>query len=322
MEDIGRSASSKAIFFCREISGGELTLGTYVTIVLLSLNGDNPTARLSRAEIANDHYLQCIVSVVDGVPITNESRLFFWVTLFVPLIPFPSHVTRNMVELSAIVKGTVRKFQLQAEVVALEFEASKRKRAFGVELFDLIEKQRINMRAQIEKTLEETESKTPQDVQTFEKFLTVFQTIENEIRKPLEACRTDVAKMSESHYLPILIQRRKEDFGVEIWPIVTSPKWLHESLEGDLKKAFNEKTVEQKNQLENLVKVAMHGVIKGTKTTITKAIGKLSPEQREVENLVKISKRDVAVFEEQKIAKMREMEELYLDGVTLECCAA
>lgn len=227
-----------------------------------------------------------------------------------------------MVQISALVKGTVRKFQLQAEVVALDFDAKNRQRAFGLDLFDLIEKQRINMRAHIEKSLEESENKTPEDVQTFEKFLTVFQTIENEIRKPLEACRADVAKMSESHYLPIFIQRRKEEFGVEIWPIVTSPKWLHESLEGDVKKALNENNAEQKNQLENLVKVAMHGVIKGTKTTITKAIGKLSPEQRDVENLVKIAKKDVAVFEDIKMAKMQEMEELVLDGVTLECCAA
>jgi hypothetical protein len=235
-----------------------------------------------------------------------------------------------MVELVALVKGTFQKFKLRAEVAVLDHDATKRQKLFGVELFDLIEKQKIDIRAQIEKTMDEnksnantTEKETkPSEghVSQVENFLKVFQTIENEITGPLEGCRADIAKMTESNFLPLLIKRRKEEFGVEIWPIVSSPKWLHESLEGDLKKALEDDTVEKNNQLGNLMNVAIKGVVKGTKTTLTKAIGKLSPEEREVETCVMVAKEEVAVFEQKRTEKLTEIEDLVSGGTTLECC--
>ena len=235
-----------------------------------------------------------------------------------------------MVELVALIKGTFQKIKLRAEVAVLDHDATKRQKAFGVELFDLIEKQKIDIRAQIEKTMDENKSNTNSteketkttegDVSQVENFLKVFQTIENEITGPLEGCRADIAKMTESNFLPLLIKRRKEEFGVEIWPIVSSPKWLHESLEGDLKKALEDDTVDKNNQLGNLVNVAIKGVVKGTKTTLTKAIGKLSPEEREVETCVMVAKEEVAVFEQKRTEKLMEIEDLVSGGTTLECC--
>mmetsp|Transcript_18829 Transcript_18829/g.38769 ORF Transcript_18829/g.38769 Transcript_18829/m.38769 type:complete len:262 (+) Transcript_18829:97-882(+) len=261
-----------------------------------------------------------------------------------------------MVELIALVKGTFRKFQLQAEVAVMDHDIAKRQKAFGIELFDLIEKQRIDMRHTIEETLKEGEEKDeaelkprPSDAikpEAIESLLKVFQTIENEIRGPLQSCKDDVDRMTEANYLPLLIQKRKEAFGVEVWPIVSEPKWLHETLECDLKKALaaEEKSTKDKantntkntntntetsattakstkdDPLGKFVNAAIKGVVKGTKTTITKVIGKLSPEQRAVEDMVNNAKNDIAVVEAQKSEKMTEISELVQGGTTLECC--
>ena len=65
-----------------------------------------------------------------------------------------------MVEFLTLLKSTFRKFKLQAEVAVLDRDATKRKRAFGVELFDLIQKQKVEMHAHIEETIEETNHNT------------------------------------------------------------------------------------------------------------------------------------------------------------------
>ena len=65
---------------------------------------------------------------------------------------------------------------------------------------------------------------------------------------------------------------------------------------------------------------ALKSVVKGTKTTITKAIGKLLPEEREVEACVTVAKQEVAVYEAQKTEKLVEIEGLVSGGTTLECC--
>ncbi len=266
-----------------------------------------------------------------------------------------------MVELIALVKGTFRKFQLQAEVAVMDHDITKRQKAFGIELFDLIEKQRIDMRHNIEDAMKKEgeekdegqlkltprQSSSPIKPEAIESVLKVFQTIENEIRGPLQSCKDDVDRMTEANYLPLLIQKRKEAFGVEVWPIVSEPKWLHESLEGDLKKALAEEsgsttgstsananaanapktvadgeneTTSKDDPLGKFVNAAIKGVVKGTKTTITKAIGKLSPEQRAVEDMVNNAKNDIAIVEAQKSEKMTEISELVQGGTTLECC--
>lgn len=250
-----------------------------------------------------------------------------------------------MVDFMTVVKGSFRKFQLQAEAALMEREITNRQRAFGVELYDLIEAQRVSSEGQIQKTLEENKQEdTPEARQSVNEFLKLFQAIENEIHEPLEKCRKDVANMEESSpkFPPIFVQRRKEDFGIEIWPIVTKPKWLHESLEHDLKTAVAETDKKHKEEKAAAVargedpataapspKVDMNGlltgtlnaVVKGTVTTINKAIGKLSPEEREVEACVKAAKKDIAAIEERQREKHVEIEALVAGNHTLECCA-
>lgn len=156
-----------------------------------------------------------------------------------------------MVDFTTLMKGSFRKFQLQAEVALLDRDVTNRQRSFGVELYDLIEKQRIETRAQIDRTIRETEGGVAVAPESVESFLKIFRAIENEIREPLESCRKDVTEMEESRrpgFPPLFIQRRKEAFGIEVWPIVSGPKWLHnESLGEDLKTAL---LLAQKNQRE------------------------------------------------------------------------
>jgi len=243
-----------------------------------------------------------------------------------------------MVDFMTVVKGSLRKFQLQAEVALLEREASNRQRAFGVELYDLIEAQRLSKDAQIDRTLRESNQEdTPEARKNVEGFLKLFEAIENEIREPLDNCRKDVAGMEESvpKFPPLFVQRRKEDFGVEIWPTVSKPKWLHESLEHDLKKAMDETAKKEeeaaargeaggtspKVDVNKMVTGALNAVVKGTVTTINKAIGKLSPEQQALEDCLKAAKKDMASVEEKKREKYSEIEALVAGNQTLECCA-
>mmetsp|Transcript_10100 Transcript_10100/g.21165 ORF Transcript_10100/g.21165 Transcript_10100/m.21165 type:complete len:127 (-) Transcript_10100:1810-2190(-) len=123
---------------------------------------------------------------------------------------------------------------------------------------------------------------------------------------------------SKPGFPEIMIQRRKEEFGIEIWPIVSKPSWLHESLEHDMRGALAEH--DKDKDIGNLMNNAMKGVIDGTKKTITKAIGKLSPEQREVETLVDTAKRAIKEMEDKQAAKAAEIEALVAGGTTLECC--
>ena len=239
-----------------------------------------------------------------------------------------------MVDFMTVVKGSVRKFQLQAEVALLDREAANRQKHFGVELYDLIDEQRKAADAEIERTLRDSNREdTPEARQHVTDFLKVFQAVENEIREPLERCQKDVASMEAKGFPPIFVQRRKEDFGIEVWPIVSMPKWLHESLDHDLKTAIADQAQKDKEaatrgtspetvDAKNLVAGALNAVVKGTVTTIHKAIGKLSPEQRAVEACVKAAKKDVTVVEERKLEKLSEIESLVVGNQTLECCAA
>ena len=204
-----------------------------------------------------------------------------------------------MVGFTSLVRDTLRKLQLEAEVMSISHNMTKRQKAFGVELYDLIETQRVQNRAQIEATLREnngraTEGYTPED---FEDILKVFQTVENEIREPLEACRADIQSLESIAALPILIKARKETFGVAIWPIITQP--------------FYDKG--SKADIGSRIGAAFLGAVKT-------AIGKLSPEQQVVQACVEAAINDVQKYHDQKQEKMVEIESLVSGGTTLECC--
>ena len=241
-----------------------------------------------------------------------------------------------MVEFTTLLQNTFRKFQLRGEIALLDRESTNRQRAFGVELYDLIETQRVAIQKQAEEEAKESNSDPEKLTDDLSKVLRIFQNVENAIRQPLEACRDEIESMEASApmpFPPVLIQRRKEEFGVEIWPIVSQPQWLHECLQQDLEGAMAEKSRSQnadgnttksaadaKKELGDLVNIAVRGVVKGTKTTIAKAIGRLSPEEREVEACVDRAKKDMALLETEKAQKFTEIEDLVEGGSTLECC--
>mmetsp|Transcript_5537 Transcript_5537/g.13687 ORF Transcript_5537/g.13687 Transcript_5537/m.13687 type:complete len:223 (-) Transcript_5537:158-826(-) len=219
-----------------------------------------------------------------------------------------------MVQLMALVNGTVRKLQLQGEIALLDRESKQRQKFLGVELYDLIEEQHQALRDEAAK-----HENPEQLVENCESVLAVFRNVERAISEPLEACRRDVQKLVEGNapVASFLIQKRKEDFGVAIWPIVSEPQWLHERLMEDTKGenfSLNEKAIGS-----TMNKMA-RSLAEGAKTTITKAIGMLSPEERAVESCVERAKKDVATLKAEQDQKEREIDELVSGGTTLECC--
>eukprot|EP00536_Pseudo-nitzschia_multiseries_P011149 jgi/Psemu1/326340/estExt_fgenesh1_pg.C_3650002 len=199
-----------------------------------------------------------------------------------------------MVQFMTLVNNTIRKLQLQGEIALLDRESTLRQKFLGVE------RRRADS---------------------------------------LEECRRDIQKLHEgaattTAALPVpvpqplvsvFVNKRKEDFGLAIWPIVSQPQWLHERLgeeleaESMLHNTNNNNNNNNKTMLDT-VAVARRAFVEGTKTTITKAIGKLSPEERAVEACVDRAKKDVAVLTAEQQQKQNEINELVLGGTTLECC--
>uniref|UniRef100_A0A7S4A9A4 Uncharacterized protein n=1 Tax=Pseudo-nitzschia australis TaxID=44445 RepID=A0A7S4A9A4_9STRA len=247
-----------------------------------------------------------------------------------------------MVEFTTLLSHTFRKLQIRGEIALLDRESTNRQRAFGVELYDLIETQRqakdtVKKEAQQDGNENRDEAVVAAVADNIEN---AFQHIEKDIREPLEACRTQIESMKEStpiKFPPILLQLQKEQFGVAIWPIVSQPQWIHECLkkdletavavssspenddgEGDCNKSKNKSGFDDK-ALGLIMTKAVKGVISGTKTTIAKAIGKLSPKERELEACVDQAKNDMALLEEKRRQKYAEIERLVMGGTTLEC---
>ena len=135
---------------------------------------------------------------------------------------------------------------------------------------------------------------------------------------------------SSVKFPPLLIQRRKEEFGITIWPIICEETlWIHETLEKDLllknKDPANANANANANNdnttiVSNFMNVAIKAIEKGTKSTLKKVVGKLSSEEREVEACVDKAKSDIKVIENQKLEKQDEINSLLNDNTTLECC--
>ena len=246
-----------------------------------------------------------------------------------------------MVDFFTLLRNTFRKFQIRGEIALLDRESTNRQRAFGVELYDLIETQR-QARDTVKKQSQQDGNENRDEAvvaAAADGIENAFQHIEKDIREPLEACRTQIESMKEStpmKFPPILFQRQKEEFGVAVWSIVSQPQWIHECLKKDLEtavaassspenddgdgnKSKNKPEFDEK-ALGLLMTNAVKGVISGTKTTIAKAIGKLSPKERELEACVDRAKNNMALLEEKRVQKYTEIEDLVASGTTLECC--
>ena len=247
-----------------------------------------------------------------------------------------------MVDFLTLIQNTFRKLQLKVEIVLLDRDITNRQRKFGIELYDLIEKQRRALHTQLEKDYGTTNDddndndklKKAIAVDDITQTLKLFQIIENEIKIPLEVTRKEINNMLESSvkFPPLLIQRRKEEFGITIWPIICEETlWIHETLEKDLslknKDAANANANASANAnndnttiVSNFMNVAIKAIEKGTKSTLKKVVGKLSSEEREVEACVDKAKSDIKVIENQKLEKLYEINSLLNENTTLECC--
>ena len=97
-----------------------------------------------------------------------------------------------------LLESPFRKLKLHAE----HLEARKQHMALGVELYDSM---KMAMKDDSEP-------------------IAIVQTIENEIKEPFHACHEDISIMESQipPFLPSFIKHRKEEFGIEIWPIVSS----------------------------------------------------------------------------------------------------
>jgi len=243
-----------------------------------------------------------------------------------------------MVDFLTLLQQTFRKFALKAEIaLVLDRDIANRQRKFGVDLYDLIEKQRTIVQQQINDELQKKEENGNQDdkekreattakeqadtVDNVQQLLQVFQTIENEIRLPLEATQQEIDDMqlSKPAFPPIFIQRRKEEFGITIWPMISdSTMSLPESLEKEFQKTEHASSTGTTPALDFMNK-AVQGLVKGTKATLKKAVGSLSPAEREVEACVDVAKQDIQLLEAKKLVKTKELEQLVDSGTTLEC---
>jgi hypothetical protein len=208
----------------------------------------------------------------------------------------------------------------------IDRDLSNRKKALGVELFDLIEAQSKSKAGAV--------LSTP----------AAMKTIEREIRGPLNICTEEVYKLylekkdlesqlellearqerekfsSENSWtkrvadsaketkiwaqLKLIenqIKSKKEKFGLEVWDVLAQPAWLHDAMKQE---------TAGKQGIGSTVGGVVDGVVKGTKGTVGKLVGKLSSDERQVEQVVKKAKDDIQFLEESKRRKLAEIDRI------------
>ena len=97
------------------------------------------------------------------------------------------------------------------------------------------------------------------------------------------------------------IKSKKEKFGLEVWDTLNQPAWLHEAMRSE---------TASKQGLGSKVGGVVDGVVKGTKGTVGKIVGKLSNDEREVEQIVQKAKSDIDFLEESKRRKLAEIDRI------------
>jgi hypothetical protein len=245
-----------------------------------------------------------------------------------PSFPFTKQSSIHKTNILAMgffdaISDTAKRAQLNAEIALIDREMTAQKKAFGIALYDIIDKQH----------------KRKQKSSSDNSFIPlempgIFQTIENEIREPwekysreirdmerdkkdletqvavLEASKeegmskrlSDGAKTAECNvkiaYLDREMKIRKEQFGLAVYDAATSNKWMHEAVADGFK---------GKGSLDAF-KGAVGGIVSGTKGTVTKTLGKLSADEREIETCVNKFKGEIDNKEEERSRKSRELE--------------
>jgi hypothetical protein len=214
------------------------------------------------------------------------------------------------------IQNAGQRAKLNGEILLLDRDMTARKKLFGVEIYDIIDA--------IEKKNKTSILTTP----------ALFKGIEAQISTPLQGCRKEIgllegdkagkeselamlevkrerdtkgnigtwvsrsstdAKLTvEIAYLERQIKQRKEQFGIEIWEIIAQPT----SIVGNV-------TAETQNK-SALGKVtgALGGITKGVASNISSGLGKLSPDERAVQECVNKAKEDVGFMERSKDRKL------------------
>lgn len=213
-----------------------------------------------------------------------------------------------------------KRTQLRAEVALIEREMTARKKAFGVELYDVIILQ------------------TKRDKNSLLKTPGIVKVIENTIQGPLSECSRDVVVLETERgqledeaeiieakgdrdvnggigkrlsngaregqiavKISLLnrdIRIRKEKFGLEVWDTVSEPQWSDQA-------ALKSEAPKSKG-----IVGAFGGIARGVKGSVGKTLGKVSGDVRTLEECLNKAKADIASMERRKQIKLTEISHL------------
>ena len=221
---------------------------------------------------------------------------------------------------------TAKRAKLSGEIALLEREMTTRKKAFGVELYDIISKQqKVNMKndnflLETPPIFKTTENEIQEPLMKYSKEIRVMElelkTIEDQMElqeaKKIRDARggrssgvgqsaKEAAKDAEFYVKIKYIKRemllRKEQFGLEVWDAATGPSWIREAVVNETK---------DKSGL-GVVTGTVGGLMKGMKGTVTKTLGAMSSDEREIATCVNKAKEDMKKLEDQKRTKENEV---------------
>lgn len=213
-----------------------------------------------------------------------------------------------------------KRTQLRAEVVLIEREMTARKKAFGVELFDVIalnnkrDKNSLLKTPGIVKTIENAVQlqlgECSKDVGFLE---TERQQLEDEV-EVIEAKRdrdvnggigkklSDGAREGQIAVKISLLNRdiriRKEKFGMDVWDVVCQTT------------SSNEASVDSEPPKAKGIGSALGGFARGVQGSVGKTLGKVSADARTIEECLMKAKADVASMERRKQIKQSEISNL------------
>ncbi|KAL3919622.1 MAG: hypothetical protein SGILL_003665 [Bacillariaceae sp.] len=141
--------------------------------------------------------------------------------------------------------ATARKAQLAAEIKLVERERTQRLQTMGVELYDLIDAQRKSQDSpsegkirNVEKVLQVPLEKCSTDVRKWDLEVAEQQNTRELIlvrpdkdKESLSRRVGDQASMTKIATRIVFLQRemrlRKQEFGIQVWDVVSQPQWLH-----------------------------------------------------------------------------------------------
>lgn len=226
-------------------------------------------------------------------------------------------------------KKAATKAKINGEISLLDREIVARKKAFGIELYDLIAGKESKERNAI--------LHTP----------ALFKPVESEIKEPLESCRAEVEeKLADKHakenellllevrienempaysasetvtkagkwvsnsgaqaklqYEIMMLDReiklRKEQFGLEVWDTVFEHVSMTKMVARESKKGGIK-----------AVTGTLGGIGKSVKSSISSNLGKLSKDEQAIEECLEKAKKDVMYIEGNKKRKEREIASL------------